>query len=238
MTNTVTLAIVAVVAASISSAALAASNDEMAPIQGRVPVGTKGALTRATLACPQPGAIRMALSQKDKTEAAAVAAGFGCFDLSVGDQVTIEEGMPNNQTSPSHVCVRVTPQQAKCVWILNVGIKAENRVDATKTDTPKVSIERPTVSPAGKRLEVGQSGYLRATALACPTIDILRTILKIAKEDVLAASARGMGEGCLPIDKGTSVFVVEVPNAYMACVVPKNVEPCVWAAQESIILTD
>jgi hypothetical protein len=89
------------------------------------------------------------------------------------------------------------------------------------------------------RLEVGQSGYLRTAALVCPTHEIMVKILKLANTDFDAAVARGFGEGCSTLDKGTVVFVAEVPNAVLACVVPKpRTNTCVWTAQGSVVATD
>ncbi|ARP99669.1 hypothetical protein [Pseudorhodoplanes sinuspersici] len=88
------------------------------------------------------------------------------------------------------------------------------------------------------RLERGQSGVLKTTALACPTHDSMRAVLKTAATNFDAALAKSAGEGCRSFDKGTEVFVVEVPNAILACVRPKGEKSCVWTAQDRIYAID
>ncbi len=88
------------------------------------------------------------------------------------------------------------------------------------------------------RLERGQTGFLKSTALACPTHASAQAVLKIAATDFEAALARSAGEGCRSFDKGTEVFVVEVPNAVLACVRPKGEKSCVWTAQERVHTID
>ncbi|MEY9885807.1 hypothetical protein [Bradyrhizobium sp. USDA 329] len=89
---------------------------------------------------------------------------------------------------------------------------------------------------AAKRLEVGQSGVLHTTALACPTLDGMRAVLQTAKADFEAGVAKGAAEGCKSF--GTEVFVVEVPNAVLACVRPKGEKSCVWTAQDRVHALD
>lgn len=91
---------------------------------------------------------------------------------------------------------------------------------------------------AAARLEVGQSGYLSANVLACPTLASMVSILKIAKRDFDAAVTRGVAEGCDALDKGTEVFVVEVPNASLACVKTKRVSGCLWTASDRVVPID
>ncbi|MBR0948490.1 MULTISPECIES: hypothetical protein [Bradyrhizobium] len=91
---------------------------------------------------------------------------------------------------------------------------------------------------AAQRLEVGQSGVLHTTALACPTLDGMRAVLQTAKADFEAGVAKGAAEGCKSFGKGTEVFVVEVPNAVLACVRPKGEKACVWTAQDRFHATD
>ncbi|RQH16002.1 hypothetical protein [Bradyrhizobium sp. RP6] len=91
---------------------------------------------------------------------------------------------------------------------------------------------------AAKRLEVGQSGVLHTTALACPTLEGLQAVLKTAKTDFQAGLARGAAEGCKSYGKGMDIFVVEVPNALVACIRPKGEKSCVWTTQENVYAID
>ncbi|WLA78411.1 hypothetical protein [Bradyrhizobium elkanii] len=91
---------------------------------------------------------------------------------------------------------------------------------------------------AAKRLEVGQSGVLHTTALACPSLEGLQAVLKTAKVDFDAGLARGATEGCKSYGKGMDVFVVEVPNAYVACIRPKGEKSCVWTMQDRVYAID
>ncbi|WP_439925291.1 hypothetical protein [Nitrobacter sp. JJSN] len=118
------VALAVVTIAATTATGVAGWNEDMAPLKGRVAIGTKGHLTQTARACPEPGTIRMVLAQKDPIRAGSAAAGWGCFDLSSGDKVAVEDGMPINDQPPSHICVKASPQQAKCVWMLNAGIKA------------------------------------------------------------------------------------------------------------------
>ncbi|WP_155255304.1 hypothetical protein [Bradyrhizobium elkanii] len=93
-------------------------------------------------------------------------------------------------------------------------------------------------SAQAKRLEVGQSGVLTSTALACSTLDGMRGVLKTAAADFDAGIAKSAAEGCESFGKGTEVFVVEVPNTIFACVRPKGLKSCVWTAQDRIHAID
>ena len=91
---------------------------------------------------------------------------------------------------------------------------------------------------AAKRLEVGQSGVLHTTALACPTLEGLQAVLKTAKADFDAGLAKAAAEGCKSYGKGMDIFVVEVPNAYVACIRPKGEKSCVWTTQDRVHAID
>lgn len=93
-------------------------------------------------------------------------------------------------------------------------------------------------SAQAARLQVGQTGHLASTALACPTHASMSVILKTAEVNFDAAVAKGAAEGCTPLSKGTEVFVVEVPNAVLACVRPKGEKSCVWTAQSRVVAID
>lgn len=69
-------------------------NEDMAPLEGRVAVGAKGHLTQEALVCPESGLLNMVLADKDYVRAASKSAGWGCSELSVGDSVAVEDGMP------------------------------------------------------------------------------------------------------------------------------------------------
>ena len=88
------------------------------------------------------------------------------------------------------------------------------------------------------RLQIGQTGYLSSNALACPTHASANSVLKIANTDFDAAVAKGTAEGCATLSKGAEVFVVEVPNAILACVRPKGGKSCVWTAQSRVVAID
>lgn len=126
----VALAVVALITG-ISSAVAApawemSKNEDLAPFKGRVGVGVREARLRlGALACPEPGLLRMILKDSDPSRADRKAAGWGCFDLSSGDRITIVDRMPLNDEPSSHLCVTASPNQKKCVWILNVGVKAD-----------------------------------------------------------------------------------------------------------------
>lgn len=95
-----------------------------------------------------------------------------------------------------------------------------------------------TSSATAARLVSGQSGVLTSTALACPTHESMTKVLKIAGKDFDAAVATSAADGCKSFGKGTEVFVVEVPNAVLACVRPKGQKSCVWTAQDRIHAID
>jgi hypothetical protein len=52
------------------ASAVAGWNEDMVPLKSRVAIGARGHLTQKTLACPEPGLLRMALSGKDHVRAA------------------------------------------------------------------------------------------------------------------------------------------------------------------------
>jgi hypothetical protein len=66
----------------------------------------------------------------------------------------------------------------------------------------------------------------------------MTTVLKIADKNFDAAVAWGKADGCSSFDKETEVFVVEVPNAVLACVRPKGGKSCVWTAQTRVVAID
>ncbi|CCD94701.1 exported hypothetical protein [Bradyrhizobium sp. ORS 375] len=88
-------------------------------------------------------------------------------------------------------------------------------------------------------LERGQSGFFTSTVLACPTRDGLAKVLKVSADtNVSAGVAQGMAEGCESFDKGTEVFVVEVPTKTVVCAKPKGKKECWWTAANRIQPTD
>jgi hypothetical protein len=102
------------------------SNSDLAPQKGRVGIKAKsGTLGQDMLACPEPGLLRMVIKGKDQDRAQTLAANSGCFDLSKGDHVEIADRMPLNDEPASHLCVKLKPTQSKCMWMLNVGVKAD-----------------------------------------------------------------------------------------------------------------
>jgi hypothetical protein len=112
----------------ITSAATAERYEGVAPLSGRVTVGTSGHLTQQAIACPDLGNMRMlsgVLRKQGSSWAELAAVDLGCFDMDVGEKVSVEEGMPVYDPQPSHICVRATPHQKTCVWILNYGVKAD-----------------------------------------------------------------------------------------------------------------
>lgn len=89
-----------------------------------------------------------------------------------------------------------------------------------------------------KRLEVGQTGYLSSTALACPTLAGMRGVLKLADADFDAAVAKGANEGCKTFDKGTEVFVAEAGGA-LACIIDRKKRgSCMWTASDLVTPID
>lgn len=126
----VALAVVAMTVGIVSASAAPVRdmtlNEDLAPLKGRVGINVKnGHLQESLLACPEPGSIRLILKDNDPVRAGNKAAGWGCFDLSRGDKIEIVDRMPLYDKPASHLCVMVSPHQRKCVWILNVGIKAD-----------------------------------------------------------------------------------------------------------------
>ncbi len=103
-----------------------AANEDIAPMKGRVGVKvTEGRLGSEMLVCPEPGLLRMVIKAKDQQKGQTMAANMGCFDLNKGDKIEIVDRMPANDEPASHLCVKASPNQKACRWILNVGIKAD-----------------------------------------------------------------------------------------------------------------